>query len=70
MLYLRLRTNSYAVPDLKLHNYAKITNAEMCLKTPGLDTSSPHLPQQQHGHSRWREKCSFSSTGLFYDAGQ
>lgn len=44
MFYLRLRTSSYAVPDLKLHNCAKITNTEMYLKPSGLVTSPSTTP--------------------------
>jgi len=47
------------VLDLKLHNYAKITNTEMSLKMPGLGMSSQHLPERQCGPVEGTRKTDF-----------
>lgn len=67
MLYLRLK-NNYTVPDLKRHNCAKLTNTETCLKTPGLNMSSPCLLPWQHAHSK-RQKYSFPALACFMTLG-
>lgn len=57
------------MPDLKLHNYAKITNTKMCLKTPGLDKSSQCLPQRQHGPVERTRKTDFPALACFMTLG-